>query len=775
MSTGSGLHFETEVNSAHPALAPLLRLLDNPMSSVTDIGSEILSVAGTNPDLVKDYVVPASGLPVLFYVARRLSNCTKSETLSGDTIELFEILIHKCGASVNMLDLVMRQNVLFYVAKAGDLEVCKYLAFEGCQSNLADIHNQTALFYAAREGMVDVVEWLVKTAGCNINHIDRNGQTALLYAARENRFECVKMMVNSLGADPLVRDVYKKRIISYLKSVTHKDTFDFLSDFEKGRDSSSGSTQRKSLTGAQAVGNTDSEAGINSAHAALIPLLRLLEIPDSSEEDIKTELMGFDSSHSSLLKDYFIPASGIPVMFYVARRLANRARSGPTVELLRMLIHNFGADVNMIDLTMKQNVMFYASKVGDLECCKFLLSEGCQPDRPDVHHQTPLFYAAREGQTAVVEWLVSSVGCDINHIDRNGQTALFYAAREDRFECVMMMVNTLGADPLIRDVHKKRARVYLKSGSQRRTHDFLTEIEKARDPAFHASNRKMFVVRDEPLGAAAMTLRQHKPYNPYLKEEEELVVAPAPPKRQKSGASTPTPTAKPVKEKIEKSEAPSRATRSERSSVAPSTAQSPSEASVAPPGRSRFRVRAPLGQGGLDAFEKEFPQFALWTPTSGQPVPSPTTPPKTLNRPPRAAPVGTTPAWVSVVSLLLRGPLWRYGPASIFHKPVFQLPALLPKEFHDETPGPEKKLTIDLSLIRKKLEKGKYQKMTEVDKDIRSMFQQGYDLAGGPDTNLALLTRATEMYYDQQIAGCGLARIIREESTSLEKPAPEIP
>lgn len=496
------------------------------------------------------------------------------------------------------------------------------------------------------------------------------------------------------------------------------------------------------------------EVEIASANPSLVKLLRLLDSRDSSLSEILAEISAVRSNQPGLLTEYVIPASGLTIPFYAARRCAEGVgNSTETVELFKTLIEDCGAPVNFLDTVMAQNVMFYAAKGGDLAWCKYLHSKGCKANLFDIHNQTALFYAAREGQTEVVEWLITAGECNINHIDRNGQTALFYAAREDQVGCVMAMVNTLGADPLLRDLYKKRARGYLKSTVQKRTFDFLSEVERLRDPSSHASNRKLFVVRNEPMGAAAMTLRQHRPYNPY-QEEEELAPTGVPAKRQKSGASTPANNQRTAKEKSE--------TTSRRSSAAPSPIQSPvSEPTAAPNSRSRFRVKASLGQGSIEAFEKEFPQFSLWAAD---------TPPKTLNRPARATPVGVKPAWISVVSLLLRGPLWRYGPATIFHKPVFQLPPLPPSQYQEAPNAPERKLSIDLSVIRKKLEKGKYERMTEVDKDVRSMFEQAYQLAGGPETHLGLLTRATEQYYNQQLAGSGLAGVIRQEAEHPQPP-----
>jgi hypothetical protein len=318
----------------------------------------------------------------------------------------------------------------------------------------------------------------------------------------------------------------------------------------------------------------------------------------------------------------------------------------------------------------------------------------------------------------------------------------------------------LGADPLIRDIYKKRARGYLKPSGHKATYDFLTEIERIRDPNVAAhSHRKLFLVRpDEPLGAAAMTLRQHKAYNPYEQDDaiaaaSATMVNPPPPKKQRSnnvsGSSTP-------------------AIRTERISLPPSPSLS-----AAAPGRSRYRVKAPLGKGGLDEFEKQFPDIAVWSDPSKKQatvIVSPLASGKTtFNRPARAPIASLTPPWVSVVSQLLRGPLWRYGPATIFHKPVLQMPTNLGPKYAPQPGEPEKKLAIDLSVIRKKLEKGKYLRLTEVDRDVKSMFAQALLLSGGPTTNLGLLTKATEVYYEQQMAGAGLAAVLRQEKEEALK------
>jgi len=523
--------------------------------------------------------------------------------------------------------------------------------------------------------------------------------------------------------------------------------------------------------GAQTNSSSESSPAaieFNTAPEELRPLLWKLNDLGSTVESVKVEMARVYQVNPSYLSTYIVPYSGMSMIFYIVQRLCKTTNAfdqaeKDCAELLTTLLKDFGANPSFLDGVMKQTPLYYAARAGSVVICELLVRTlGASARIIDIHNQTPLYYASREGKIETVEWLVKEGGCEVNHVDKNGQTALFYAAREDRCACVIKLVNELGADPLIRDVYKKRARGYLKSTVQKDTYEFLSEIERIRDPNVAAhSHRKLFLVRpDEPVGAAAMTLRQHKAYNPYEQDDSVLQVVPtAPPKRQRSSVSgTSTPAA-----------GGTTGRNTEKASLPPS----PAPVATTTSGRSRYRVKAPLGKGGLEEFEKQFPEIAAWSDPAKRAAavasPAGQTTGKTLSRPARAPIASLTPPWVSVVSQLLRGPLWRYGPATIFHKPVLQMPTNLGPKYAP-TPGePEKKLAIDLSVIRKKLEKGKYLRLTEVDRDVRSMFSQALVLAEGPTTNLGLLTKATEVYYEQQMAGSGLAAVLRKENEEADK------
>jgi ankyrin repeat protein len=49
----------------------------------------------------------------------------------------------------------------------------EYLVSNGVDAAIQDKLNQTALYYACREGKLSLIELLIKS-GCDVNHVDSN-------------------------------------------------------------------------------------------------------------------------------------------------------------------------------------------------------------------------------------------------------------------------------------------------------------------------------------------------------------------------------------------------------------------------------------------------------------------------------------------------------------------------------------------------------------------------------------------------------------------------
>ena len=98
-----------------------------------------------------------------------------------------------------------------------------------------------------------------------------------------------------------------------------------------------------------------------------------------------------------------------------------------------------------------QTLAFSACIVPDKELAfemirMLVVDFGVNPTKADTLKQTPLFYAAREGNAKIVAFLCEvSRGENINRQDRYGQTPIYYSVREGNIEITQQLMDC-GAD-----------------------------------------------------------------------------------------------------------------------------------------------------------------------------------------------------------------------------------------------------------------------------------------------------------------------------------------
>ena len=77
----------------------------------------------------------------------------------------------------------------------------------------------------------------------------------------------------------------------------------------------------------------------------------------------------------------------------------------------------------LVDDGYKHNAIFYAAQIKDdqisTRMVEWLIEQGVDPLFPDSLNQTALFYACRDGKTALVDLLIKH-GCKSNHSDTYG-------------------------------------------------------------------------------------------------------------------------------------------------------------------------------------------------------------------------------------------------------------------------------------------------------------------------------------------------------------------
>lgn len=132
--------------------------------------------------------------------------------------------------------------------------------------------------------------------------------------------------------------------------------------------------------------------------------------------------------------------------------VANLLRSGPFEEAKQMLAESsVGALQSSCDQTGKNLLFVAAERNNDQEALFFVreLVEGrakLNPSHVDGLRQTPLFFAARDGNVETLCYLGSRSDVEVDHVDDAGQSALFYACREGRTEVVERLLNDFPVD-----------------------------------------------------------------------------------------------------------------------------------------------------------------------------------------------------------------------------------------------------------------------------------------------------------------------------------------
>lgn len=107
------------------------------------------------------------------------------------------------------------------------VRTAKVLKDLGVKPDQPDNLNQTALYYASREGKLQLIDFLVNEGGCNVNHVDTYGQSPMFYACREGHLEAIKKLVG-YGADSDLVDNNGQTPIYYAIKGTRIDVVEYL-------------------------------------------------------------------------------------------------------------------------------------------------------------------------------------------------------------------------------------------------------------------------------------------------------------------------------------------------------------------------------------------------------------------------------------------------------------------------------------------------------------------------------------------------------------------
>ena len=118
------------------------------------------------------------------------------KSVQEGNLETIQSNIDKYRVNMNyIIDKDNQQNAFFYCSLIKDendaLNICKYLKKIGVNPLFKDKHQQTCLYYTAREGKYLASKYLIEECHLPINERDIYGQNPIYYSVRGGKFEIV--------------------------------------------------------------------------------------------------------------------------------------------------------------------------------------------------------------------------------------------------------------------------------------------------------------------------------------------------------------------------------------------------------------------------------------------------------------------------------------------------------------------------------------------------------------------------------------------------------
>ncbi|KKT23685.1 MAG: hypothetical protein UW09_C0003G0207 [candidate division TM6 bacterium GW2011_GWF2_43_87] len=270
-------------------------------------------------------------------------------------------------------------------------------------ANAVDKDQKTLLELVVEGGSFAMVEYLVKTVGVDVNAARAVYASPLHSAAELGKLDIVKFLFENgayinqskLGFTPLFSAVQGGNldVISYLIDVAKAD-----------------------VNAVDQWGTTPLHKAIRSNQLEAVKLL----VKKGADVNQKTKHFGTP--------------------------LFSAAEKG-NLEIMRYLIEDEHVDVNVkVDDSENFTPLHNAVTFHKLDAVKFLIKKGADVNQGNWRLMTPLFFAVRDANLAIVRCLVEEGKADVNSVNEWKETPLFLAGRADKDLEIVKYLIEKGAD-----------------------------------------------------------------------------------------------------------------------------------------------------------------------------------------------------------------------------------------------------------------------------------------------------------------------------------------
>lgn len=325
------------------------------------------------------------------------------------------------------------RTALHWAAKEGRLKTVKYLLDKGADIHATNQHkvsrSETALHYASKH--VDISKILIEK-GAKINAGDRYGVTPLQYAARDGNIDVVKMLVSS-GADVNIKDTYWGHCALHRAAAKgYKQIVELL--LANGADVYVRDNTYKDVLHI---------AVENDYHDIVKVILNYRYRKDA--------LAYACMCNANMMKQYLEKyPQFIRARDYQRWTALHYATAWGDPEVVKLLL-DAGADREAKTIT-GESPLHWAARWGKLKCVEILAAQGADINIRDNNGMTPLHKAASKGQVEVVKYFLDQ-GMDVNIQDDEGESPLWWAASFGKRDAANFLLQK-GADMNLKDRHE---------------------------------------------------------------------------------------------------------------------------------------------------------------------------------------------------------------------------------------------------------------------------------------------------------------------------------
>ncbi|MBP5698304.1 MAG: ankyrin repeat domain-containing protein, partial [Alphaproteobacteria bacterium] len=393
----------------------------------------ILQVKGlTRPDEELDYMDPRVITPL-------------KKVVNEGRLELVDVLLEKGAEGASYF--------LSQELKSGHADMFKALAKKVGNLRQLGVQGMDLLSYAAAEGNLEILEYLLKQNSGNVNAALMQ---SLVSRQEGNDYEKAAEMFFNAGAVPTA---------DILELLLKKNK---TSLFEKAADclvKPNVKFSKSEISALRYAVDTHNKQAINYL------LQRGADIWAEEKDGVSAfaKVVAEAKQEPEIFQLFKAQLKNINVAGYKGESLLMLWAQNGFYDEFKQTI-DAGGDIWQKD-NIGKTVLMYAAEGGNIEILQYLMKKGDNINAPDKNGTTPLMYAAGAGQVVMCRNMLAK-GANLRAQDNLGKSAIMYAAEKGRADTVSFLLD-VGDSVNEFDKNRKNVLMYALESGDKKTFDVV--------------------------------------------------------------------------------------------------------------------------------------------------------------------------------------------------------------------------------------------------------------------------------------------------------------